>query len=193
MLWSLVYNIPRYLILQPASYWEPALNRTWVRLEPSPLSRSHVLLSIYFGYANTALKVVLPVVLVSVLNIVLLCYLRRRRHYLLQQVRTSHHNGHAHYTARTSRGWAGGRGRVGGGSAANLVPGGSGGGGAGGVGPASHQRVTTVVLAITGFFLVSQVFAGAQVLLHLLKVDRSHPQAASVFAQVGGRLVCVWV
>ena len=172
LLWSILYNVPRFMLLEPAHYWEPHLNRTWLRLEPSNLSRSPFFVAVYFGYANTAVKVVIPVALVSVLNVLLLCYLRRRRHYLLQQVqvRSAVHNGHGHYTAaQNTRGWGGGR---------------TGTSGPSGGGAASNHRVTSVVLAITGVFLFSQVFAGTQVLLHLLGLDKRYEQPCTVFAQV---------
>ncbi|XP_076449241.1 uncharacterized protein LOC143285720 [Babylonia areolata] len=184
LLWSILYNVPRYLLLKPTPYWEPYLNRTWLRLEPSDLSSSIVLVSAYFGYINTVVKVVLPVALVSILNVILLCFLHRRRHYLLQQVRTSVHDSHAHCSARASRGWSR-RSR----SSAGGDGEGQGGGGGGGAPGAhrhhqQHQRVTSVVLAITGVFLLSQVFAGTQVLLHLLGLDKVNVEASTVFAQV---------
>ncbi|KAK7114576.1 FMRFamide receptor-like [Littorina saxatilis] len=172
LVWAIVYNIPRYMLLKPVQYWEPSINRTWVRLEPSIHAGSAYLVSVYFGYVNTVGKVVIPVTLVSVLNVILLCFLRRRRHYLLQQVRSSIHDGHAHYTAQTARGWGGGR------------NGGRHGSGTGAAGQASNHRVTSVVLAITGVFLLSQVFTGTQVLLHLLGLDKQYVQSSTVFAQV---------
>ncbi|XP_076470340.1 uncharacterized protein LOC143300502 [Babylonia areolata] len=225
-LWAVLYNVPRYMLLEPVTYWEPWLNATWVRLEPSQYSRSLFFVSVYFGYVNTAVKVVVPVALVSLLNVILLCYLRRRRHYLLQQGRTSttssttlptnghhhhhHHHNHnhpAHYAANAPRTWGGGGGGGGGGSSGGAGAGGrhsslssgsrvssgrsgttppvaGGRGGGRGGRPASHQRVTSVVLAITGTFLLSQLFAGTQVLLHLLGVDKRHVQPCAVFTQV---------
>jgi hypothetical protein len=58
-----------------------------VRLHPSAHSLDYAFLEGYFGYGNTVVKVALPVVVVSALNAVLLCYLRRRRNYLFQQVK----------------------------------------------------------------------------------------------------------
>ncbi|KAK7464005.1 hypothetical protein BaRGS_00038003, partial [Batillaria attramentaria] len=177
LLWSVLFNIPRYMLLEPTQYWEPSLNTTWIRLEPSPHALSQTLLLVYFGYVNTIVKVAVPVLLVSLLNVILLCSLRRRRHYLLQQVRTSspdcssnNHHKRAH-TCFGKSGWSGGR-RNGGSRSSQ------------GMGPASNHRVTSVVLAITGVFLLSQLFAGAQVLIHLLDFERTCGQPCVVFTQV---------
>ncbi|XP_025076250.1 FMRFamide receptor-like isoform X2 [Pomacea canaliculata] len=173
LVWSILFNVPRYLMLEPTRYWEPSLNRTWIRLEPSVHSLSSTLLFVFFGYVTTIVKVVVPVIVVSVLNVILLCCLRRRRHYLLQQqVRTSSYDSyHAHYSSTRSLGGrhALGRGHWGGRSRTSQ---------------ASSHRVTSVVLAITSVFLLSQLFAAAQVLIHLLGYEQLCGHPCAVFTQI---------
>ncbi|XP_035826321.1 probable G-protein coupled receptor frpr-1 [Aplysia californica] len=127
--WSVLYNIPRCIMLEPTMYWERSINHSWIRLEPTKPSMNIDFLVIYFGYFATIFKVVIPIVIVSVANAILLCCLRRRNSAFVEHVQISND------AARNA--------------------------------PSNDSRVTTVVFAITWTFLISQTFAGAQVLLLL--------------------------
>lgn len=92
------------------------------------------------------------------------------------QVRTSSYDSyHAHYSSTRSLGGrhALGRGHWGGRSRTSQ---------------ASSHRVTSVVLAITSVFLLSQLFAAAQVLIHLLGYEQLCGHPCAVFTQVNNSI-----
>ncbi|XP_055891501.1 FMRFamide receptor-like [Biomphalaria glabrata] len=89
LFWSISFNLPRFLFLQATDYWEPYLNRSWIRLEPSSLSENVEFLNIYFAYLNTTFKFVIPILLVIISNMVLLCCLRHRRNLFVRHVQVN--------------------------------------------------------------------------------------------------------
>ncbi|CAL1540106.1 unnamed protein product [Lymnaea stagnalis] len=89
LVWSIAFNIPRFLLLESTWYWEPYLNRTWIRLDSSDLSLNVWLLKIYFGYLNTLFKLILPILLVVISNTALLCCLRKRHSVFVEHVQVN--------------------------------------------------------------------------------------------------------
>lgn len=174
--WSILFNIPRYMMLEPKEYWEASLNHTWIRLEPTEHSDSVTLVFLFFGYVNTIVKVVIPLLLVGFLNIILLCYLHHRHNYLFQQVRTSPPEvQRLHYNRAHGSEFGGSSERFRFGNRKHL---------------SSSNRVTSVVLAITGIFWLSQLFAGSEVLIYLFGYDKDCGQPCAVFTQVR---VCIFL
>ncbi|XP_041374236.1 FMRFamide receptor-like [Gigantopelta aegis] len=62
VVWSVAFNIPHWFALPPQLYWEPLINRTWLRYTTTNYTGSNLYLLVYEGYIQILLVYVIPTV-----------------------------------------------------------------------------------------------------------------------------------
>ncbi|XP_046564698.1 G-protein coupled receptor daf-37-like [Haliotis rubra] len=86
---SILFNIPHWIAMAPESYWEPYLNRSWLRPRNRDFMFSKFYLRYYRGYLNMVVKLIVPFVIFIITTSLILLHLYRSRHTIRKSVAKS--------------------------------------------------------------------------------------------------------
>ncbi|XP_048238831.1 G-protein coupled receptor daf-37-like [Haliotis rufescens] len=83
-IFSILFNIPHWIAMAPERYWEPYLNKTWLRPRNKEFMFSNFYTKFYRGYVNMVIKLVVPIVIFITTTSLILVHLYRSRHGILK-------------------------------------------------------------------------------------------------------------
>ncbi|KAK6184781.1 hypothetical protein SNE40_007177 [Patella caerulea] len=84
LLWSFLYNAPRFFEYRPRLYTDLTWNMTWLNSNSTALTNNRDYVMIYLGYINLVIEIICPLVVLSVFHIQLLHLLQTRNKSILR-------------------------------------------------------------------------------------------------------------